>query len=404
MEQLLISLDKLLKYKNEDPSRFYTYLSNYKICGSDEKYFVENFIPKVYALYEKQILQKDLVYLSLLASQNFDTLEKFINYDKSVFVLNIEDPVSLYDYFVYEQKHWLYEVINNPSAYDKLIPLKSIYNKLNMIKYITITNSSNINIEQLQTMSPQIDDEYLDEFWKYYIQEVNRFIDIVQFCKTTTQTNADDNELFRFASNNTLLNTLSTYTNLKDSTQWENILCKIRDHMETEQLNVFTGYIIIATLVNLLIHNSYSTSLKKDFVNTLLDNMKNKLIELQDKHLQIELLENIFCLLFYRSGTDFACKEKEVRFVLFLLKTVMDKLKLKKVYDKDSDEYKRLSTLNVYVADAIWRLDLIVNIKIAPKIEDQLVNYMLAPPESLIHLCLKRENFERAYQVIEVSL
>ena len=48
MDPLVSSLDKLLKCKNEDPARFYTYLSDYTLTENDEKHFIESFIPKVY--------------------------------------------------------------------------------------------------------------------------------------------------------------------------------------------------------------------------------------------------------------------------------------------------------------------------------------------------------------------
>lgn len=399
MDQLISSLDKLLKYKNEDPSRFYTYLSDCNLNEHDEKYFIDSLIPKIYYLYDKQILQKDLVYLSLLASQNLVLLQKFLDYDKSIFVLNIEDPVSLYDYYVYKKKHWLYEIIDNPEN-EKLLPLKNIYNKFNMIKYVKETNISVVDINQLDKLTTEINLEYLDEFWKVYVEEITRFIDSVKFCKSL-KTEAGDSELFMFASKNTLLDTLSNYTDLSDPTEWENILNKLVSN--SDQFNIFTGFIILATLINLLIYENHNPNLKKDHINALFENVKTKLIELRDKQLQITLLENIFFLMFHRKSHEFTCKEKEIRFVLFLLKSVTEELKLKKVYDKHSDHYRRLSTLSIYVTDALWRLDLILNTKITPKIEEQLLHYMLAPPESLIHICLKRQNFERAHQVIEVS-
>nr|XP_008195345.1 PREDICTED: zinc finger FYVE domain-containing protein 26 homolog isoform X2 [Tribolium castaneum] len=395
MDQLITSLDKLLKYKNEDPSRFYTFLSD--CTETDEKQW-ESLIPKIYYLYDRQVLRKDLVYLSLLASQNHALLRKFVDYDKSIYVLNVADPVSLYDYYVYKGKHWVYEIIDNPGNHAKLVDLKNIYNKFQMIKYVKETNTSVVDLDQLERLSHAINFEFLDDFWKFYVAEITRFITTVKFCKTL-KPDANDSDLFVFASKNTQLDTLSRFTDLSDATQWENILAKLCNNCD--QFNIFTGFVILATLINLLIDN-YNTNLKKDHVNALFETVKTKLIDLKDKQLQIELLENIFRLMFHRKSHEFTCKEKEIRFVLFLLKSVTEELKLKKVYERDSEHYRRLSTLSIYVTDALWRLDLILNTKNTPKIQEQLLNYMLAPPESLIHICLKRHNFERAHQVIEI--
>ncbi|XP_044264148.1 zinc finger FYVE domain-containing protein 26 [Tribolium madens] len=395
MDHLIASLDKLLKYKTEDPSRFYTFLSD---CGETDDKQWESLIPKIYYLYERQVLRKDLVYLSLLASQNHALLGKFIDYDKSIYSLDVSDPVSLYDYHVYKKQHWVYEIIDNPGNYPKLVDLKNIYNKFQMIKFVKETNLSVVEIDQLESLTREINFEFLDDFWKFYVEEITRFISTVKFCKTL-KTDANDSDLFVFASKNTPLDTLSRFTDLGDATQWENISSKLA--CNHDQFIIFTGFTILATLINLLIDN-YNPNLKKDHINALFETLKSKLIDLKDKQLQIELLENIFRLMFHRKAHEFTCKEKEIRFVLFLLKSVTEELKLKKVYERDSDHYRRLSTLSNYVTDALWRLDLILNTKITPKIQEQLLNYMLAPPESLIHICLKRQNFERAHQVIEI--
>ncbi|KAJ3648482.1 hypothetical protein Zmor_020282 [Zophobas morio] len=402
MDPLVSSLDKLLKCKNEDPARFYTYLSDYTLTEHDEKHFIESFIPKVYYLYDKKVLRKDLVYLSLLAGENHHVLEKFIEYDKSIFVLNIDDPVSLFDYYVYEKKHWVYEIVNNPSGFDKLIPLKTIYNKLKMIKFIYETNFPEVDIEYLHSLSAQIDVEVLDDFWKFYVDEIIKFIEVVRFCKPLLKREVSDSELFAFGSSNALLDTLSRFVDLGDPARWDTILNRLKLNTNEDELNVFTGFMIIATLIRLLLQENYNTNnQKKDFVNSVFEDVKTWLLSLQNKQLQVELLENVFSLLFHRSRNEFTCKEKEIRFILFLLKSVIEELQLKKTHEKTSPEHKKLSSLMNLVTDSLWRLDLIINTKMTPKIEERLLNYMLAPPASLIHLCLKRRNFERAHQVIQ---
>lgn len=394
-QELITALDKLLKHKHEDPSTFYTLLSDCKIDKDDETYFQEYFLPKIYYLYEDKILRRDLIYLSLLASENFNTLDRFIEFDKANYSLNVQDAASLFDYCVYKQKHWLYQIINDPESYIKQIP-EDIYNKILLLKFIQVTNSLHFDTEDVYKFFNKLDQKQSD-FWGFYLKQVDNFIDVSNFVKNF-KPELETNEIIKFASKNSFLETISHFLDLNKENLWPQVLKKIETNGEIDQLNIFTGFTIISCIFRLLLENNSSKN-----TTILIEDIKDKVLNLKDGDLQLELLENIFSLIFDRNSmAEFVCREKEVRLLLFLLKTITDELTIKLSHFKEKQLNKRLSDFNIYLTDALWRLDLVTNVTQPSKREDRLLNYMLAPPESLIHLCLKADDFERAYQVIKV--
>ncbi|KAF7283088.1 hypothetical protein GWI33_001492 [Rhynchophorus ferrugineus] len=129
---------------------------------------------------------------------------------------------------------------------------------------------------------------------------------------------------------------------------------------------------------------------------------------------QIELLEIIFATIFIKKSDikanqlelensnlpiSFICKKKEVRLLLFILKTVTDKVWLEKQYPQGSEACKRLDQLRKNVTDALWRLDLIESL---PKCKKSLLHYMLAEGETLLNICLKCAEFSKAVEVLKV--
>lgn len=400
METLTSVVDELLALESDDTSQFYQLLSDFHLEDNEETYFNEVFIPKIDSLYKAQILHKHFVYLSLIASRNLKLLELFVNYDKNVFVFDVNDPVSLYKYCLYKEKHWINEVITYLPKYKRFFS-SDIIKQLHLISFVQKSNLSEIHINELEDLYSELKEYDLNEFWTTYVKEIAKLIDVTKHCKNIAKIGASETELYYYASNNSLLKTLSFYTDLSVKTQWDLVLNLLNIHSDNEQIDVFIGFIVLSSLADLLIDNN-PEPVKKNFVDILYDDLKSKILSIKNQLLQIDLLEHIFSLLFHRNST-FTCRERHLRFILYLLKSVIDELTLKKIFTAKTPEYQRLYKLQGFVSDGLWRLDLILDTAMSIKIENQLVNYMLASAESLIHLCLKTDNFQRANQVIEVS-
>ncbi|KAL3287108.1 hypothetical protein HHI36_001589 [Cryptolaemus montrouzieri] len=144
-------------------------------------------------------------------------------------------------------------------------------------------------------------------------------------------------------------------------------------------------------------------------------NICNKLIVLKSLDLTInefnpKLLEDIFAIIFLterhidESNPDiFKNNEVIVRSILHLIKGVFDSLKLKNLYVKGTEDYERFIKLSKFIHDAFWRLELVTHIKKNPDVSTpKMLCYMLAPPMSLLAMCLRHGDFTRAHQVVEI--
>lgn len=401
METLTCIVDDLLALETDDKPQFYRLLSDFHLEDNELAYFNEVLIPKIDSLYKAQILHKHFVYLSLIASKNFKLLELFVTYDKKVFVLEINDPVSLYKYCLYKEKHWISEVITHLPEYERFFS-PDVMRHLHLISLVQKSNLSEIQIDELENLYLELKGESVNEFWDNYIKKIGKLIDVTKYCKSVAKIETSDTELFYYTSNNSLLGTISFYTDLSVKTQWDQVFNLLNIHSDSNQIDVFTGFAVLSSLADLLIDKNQELT-KKNYVNILYDDLKSKILSIKNKLLQIDLLEQVFGLLFHRNSNTFTCRERHLRFILYLLKSVIEELTLKKIFIFKTPEYQRLYKLQGFVSDGLWRLDLILDTATPLKIENEIVNYMLASAESLIHLCLKTDNFQRAHQVIEVS-
>lgn len=415
MEEILIIIESLLKSEVEEGSnlhrKFYKKVCKFKFTEKNEiTYLTEYALPKIQLLCDKQILRKDIMYLTLIAYNNLDVLKKCFEFDKSVYKLKIEDPSSLYDYGIFKKQHWFYEALNN---YDEVKANfnKNISHKILALKVIEVTNSREIPLEQIKILLENIDTVDMDVFWKYYIKEIQHLIRVTDFCKKAVPS-ANTNEIFLYMSEHCILETFSKYIDIT-KLEWNEMLIKIYEEEELHQNSddtqsqQFLSFYILGNIFKIVLFAENNTKLN---VNETLEDIKSKIFSLKSKLTQVILLENIFAILFIKTNhifsdveETFICKEKQIRLILYFIKMVIDDIKLKNLYSKESEEYFRFNELNKYVTDAIWRTELIEDIKEPGKCETNLLRYMLASPQSLIQMCLKRGDFKRAYQVIEVS-
>ncbi|CAG9766398.1 unnamed protein product [Ceutorhynchus assimilis] len=361
----------------------------------------KDFIGKVWELIGKNLLSKNVLYLSLMLHKNDDLLDKCISYDKET--LNIEkslkDPISLFDYTVHTKKHWFYKLIKNSSGFD--LP------KLAYLQLINITNNEFANnhshLEEFIIKQCQ-DINYIDKFWIYYAQEVKYILNLID------DLNINNKDILNHACQNSVLELASEYLDL--DCKHANVLSLLQKlkpqtfpHEEDieGQISVLTSYSILAEFLKILIRNNNSLN-----INEILTQIQMELLNIKDHKLQLQLLQVIFSCIFLKSShidnssTDkYICNEKELRIILFTLKTVMEEIKFKRIYDEDN--LAKLNELYKMVTDASWRLELIISVVPAGKCNDNLLQYLLAEPESLINLCLKSNcDFNRASQVLQI--
>lgn len=65
---------------------------------------------------------------------------------------------------------------------------------------------------------------------------------------------------------------------------------------------------------------------------------------------------------------------------------------------KNTVAFKVFTELNKYLLDALWRYELVTSIKgvdLPLSKKHGFLSYMLASPESLIYMCLKKGDFEK---------
>lgn len=417
MDELKDCLEKLKLDVNlqKTASYFYKKFGEYKINTKyDDHNLMEIILPKIFKLIDDGVLQKDILYLTLLANRNEDLLQKCAKYSKQIFQLSVDEPSTLFDYCLYKKQHWFNEIISNcnnelPSVFNE-----TILNKIFTLKCIEITNSQCIDLDELQQIIRKVKLELLDPFWQFYIKEINQIITWYKFCEKHSQT-LNPTDIFLYSCNNSLLETLSEFLQL-NQLEWNEIYDLFQNfesnNTDKSQSFAFTMFYLLSNIIKLI---NPDEDINHNNVNLIIDKIKTEILGINNLKLQIELLENIFILIFLQQKhlinknktkrninlDKYVCNEREVRLLLYLLKSILDDVKLKNIYN-NTPEYKQFTNLNKYVIDASWRMELIMHVK-PNQCENNLLNYMLAPPESLIYMCLKQEDINRAYQVIRVS-
>ncbi|KAJ8962783.1 hypothetical protein NQ318_001182 [Aromia moschata] len=403
LDQLKTEADKgLLQVKK----RFYKLFCGYKFIKENEENFLfEYLLPTIYTLYSTKVLRKDIVYLTLIAYGNLELLQICIKYDKTVFKLKVECPASLYDYCLFK-KHWFDRILR--SRHENTVFNKDVWNKILTMRLIQTTNLSEIDVDEVKIILQKIHLENLESFWKYYVQEIHHLIDLFNFYKNGCS--SDVNEFFSYTTKNSTLDSLSKYIKFSD-VNWNDILDKIRNEenlhqvVSNHQSEAFESFLILGNIFRLILLENNNIN-----INEIIEDIKRRILDIKNVTLQITLLENLFVTIFMKNNhlldsnlkDDFICKERDIRLVLHLLKVTLDEITLKNMYAKDSPEYSRFINLSKDVTDAMWRMELVTNVKDPDKYELRMLKYMLASPQSLIQMCLKKGDFKRAYQVIEI--
>ncbi|KAJ8925266.1 hypothetical protein NQ315_009094 [Exocentrus adspersus] len=413
MDEILIGIENLLKIEHGEKTKmqtwFYRIFCKYGFDNENEIYLREYILPKIQQLYDRHVLRKDILYLTLIAYSNIGVLKQCIEYDKYVYKLRTRDACSLSDYSIFKGKHWIYECL---TTYNEITESfnENVSQRILSLKIIGCTNDLKISLGEVVTLLKSIDITYLDTFWSFYIKNVNYLMKIVDFCKDSASS-LDVDEVFYYALEHSTLEAFSKYLDIP-KLQWEEMLHTINEeedlhHNDNLQSRHFLSFFVLGNVFKLILPTG---NIMEVNINELLYDLKLKILSIKNLSLQVEILENIFVILFVKSDhivennleSRFICNEKQIRLILYFLKMVMDDIKLLNAFNKKSEEFVKFNTLNKSVADAIWRIELIENVKEQRKYETNLLRYMLAPPESLIYMCIKRADFKRAQQVLEI--
>ncbi|KAK4885167.1 hypothetical protein RN001_001438 [Aquatica leii] len=389
--------------------RFYHLLSQIAIDEIDK----DNLLPKIYSVIKHKAVRKDLMFIALLVNNDKKVISGFIDYEKSLIKLDLTDPMLLYDYCLFTNKHWVLDIAQNDTTQNSVFT----QNALTIFSYLQLiyrTNEQHINLKSIYDILGKVQPSS-NEFMNRYMQYLNKALDIVQLCKKYLESENDSqvSEIYYYASNNVILNVFSKFLDLRSFNICEEILFKLNNYNATIESEILTAFLVMHTVLHCLelCKNNIVNNNNKDEISERINQIKLKLINMKNRTLQIELLENIFALLFLQgqlltitseTTSNFDCSEKEVRLILMLLKSVCDEMKRKNLIDKGIDEFIRLTKLNKIITDGLWRLEIITDSNNSGKLQTNIIKYLLAPPEALIHLSLKQNNFNKADQVIQI--
>lgn len=423
MDEINTILIDLLSSEDKDCSYVYPILSNLKL--NDEQLKNLEIIPKLYLLYDKGILRKDLVLFSLLVNADRRYFEELIKFEKAVLQLNLEDGTTLFDFSYEKKKNWFLELIENDFGNLRSVFTEETLQRINVIKLIYNTHLEAIDLGKIKSILGETNFKSHDAILGTFLSETEHNLRIIEYCLETNPEGAlNVSELFHFVWNNNILSVLSKYVKLHKLEYWDDIKQLIKTHedflnttypnqtdviassyTETETFFVYTilhNVIKSIKLCHNLNPNDYQT---KTNISSIIEKTKQLIIQIKKDDLLIDTLENIFVLIFMRDDSGFFCNQNELFLNILFLKSLINEIKTTRKFEKNSDIYKRFHELSDYVTDALWRLELITSIEKCDGdfSKKSILTYMLASPESLINICLKKENFEKAHQVIKVS-
>lgn len=419
MDQLHICIDCIINDSVDfNPQSIYQTLSEVNIIETEEEQLKE-IISKLYQLCKERKLSKYYVYLSCMANDNCTLLEKFIEYDKANANLNTLSKLEIFEFVVFKRKHWFLKVLQRFESLGKENFDEIVYQKILLAKLIELTNAADIDTEKIEdVLNGMFTSD--DKFVEFYKIEIKRVLDVTAFMERLNLTQNRTGEVLHFLICNSLLSSLSKYVKLQQTDYWTDIDNKLRENdalcfkedEETSELDIFLAFTIIHTILSVVVSANKDTFVKDD-----LEKAKQNFFKISSAKLQIEVIKILFILIFLRNEHLKICSDGEeqqgylnnyssLNGILQFLKDIFETIKIQNRFNKESPEYKTFMKFNKYLMDAVWRLELVSHVKASKLtiLPHRLISYMLAPPESLIYMCLKSKDFERALQVIRVSL
>lgn len=420
MEDFNIIVANLL-LSNEDKNRwkFYNALMNIKLNIEDVQ--KSEIIHKLYALYEKNIIRKDLILFSLLVNEDKTLFEQVVAYDNSKIKLDLEQRTTIFDYTQVKKRNWFLDIIEEDYPNLDNIFNQDVLLKIYFVKLIYFSNLQNVDIEDIKHVFNKIEHKiWEDEIVTTYTNETKHILNVIEHVTRHTKENCDTTELYYYVWNNCVLNVLSNYTNLDESDNWSDITKLVKDeellkeNYNVQDVNEYTQSEIFASftiLYNTIKCIKLCQTLKEEDtatkcrISAIVEENKQMILQIKKDSLLVEILENIFLLIFIKesSQSQFFNNTNELFLIILFLKAVINEITSLKRIEKHNEVYKRYCSLCNYVTDALWRLELITTIKNENEdTTNNVLQYMLATPESLICFCLEKGNFDKANEVIQV--
>lgn len=421
MDQLQMCIDCVINDSADfNPESIYQALSEVNVIEIEDEQLNE-IISKLYHLCKERRLSKYYVYLSCMANDDCTLLQKFIEYDKAKANLNTLSKLEIFEFVVFKRKHWFLKVLERFESLAKENFDEIVYQKILLAKLIELTNAADIDTEKIEDILNGMFTSD-DKFVEFYKTEIKKVVDVTAFMERLNLTQNRTGEVLHFLVCNSLLSSLSKYVKLQQMDYWTEIDNKLRENdalyfkegEETTELDIFLSFTIIHTILSVVISANKDTFVRDD-----LEKAKQNFFRISSAKLQIEVIKILFILIFLRNEhlkicTDGDGEEQQgylnnynsLSGILQFLKDVFETIKIQNKFNKESTEYKTFMKFNKYLMDAVWRLELVSHVKASKLtiLPHRLISYMLAPPESLIYMCLRSKDFERALQVIRVSL
>lgn len=392
----------------------------YEILTEIERYETEDarfedLISNLHRLCAEGKLSKYYVYLCCLANSDHTALQKFLEYDKSQANLKAITVGEVFEYVVYKRKHWFLKVLEEFDTLGKQHFNDTVYQKILTAKLIELSNSPEIDTEQIKNIL-NVTCTSNDNFIEFYKHSVQDALNVISFMEHLDLAGEKTNQMFNFIICNSLLSSLSKYIPLGKTEYWDKIANKLQENdrcqgvSEATQENIFTSFSVIYTILSFVLSSNRGADVK-----TKLQKTEEDFFKITSPKLQLELIKILFIIMFLRKEhlkyhaeedpNEHLNTSKSLNIILQFLKNIFDAIKVQSKFAKESAEYKTLSKFNKHLADAIWRYELVAQVR-SSKLSTshhRLIPYMLAPPESLVNLCLKQRDFERARQVVKVS-
>lgn len=411
----------LLSNDDKTRSRFYKALMNFKLNYEDD---LKNsdIVQRLYSLYEKNILRKDLLLFSLLLNEDKTLFQHVVEYDHSNVKLDLRQPKAIFDFMLIKNRHWFIYIIENDYPNLENFFNNDVLTRINIAKLIYFSNLQSIDVRAVNDAFNKVySTVWEDKIVNAYIIQIGHILNVMEHVQKHTKENCDITELYYYIWNNSVLNVLSKFTNLNESNNWINVMKLIKDEelilnecYNVQECNVctqsetFASFTILFNIIKCikLCHNLKEDNiLAKSTISSTVEETKHMILAIERDTLLVEILEDIFVLIFIRetNQTQFFNNTNQLFLIILFLKSAINEINILKKIEKQSNIYKRYCNLCNHVTDALWRLELLTTINSDGKeTTPKILQYMLAPPESLICYCLEKGNFDKANEVIQV--
>lgn len=383
----------------------YKCLEQFTISNKAEEEFFVQLMPKLHYLCKCDRLDKGLVYLTLIALENENIMQKFLNYDREHSRLSRLNSCEVTEYCLYKRQHWFIPVLNEYKSLGKEHFSDEIFKKIAVLKLVDAANNDAVNLAEIKDILGDVPAKITDKCLDYFTNEIRRVVDVTDFLKLIKNgSELDDTELANYVLKNSFLKTICEYADLKKTFQWHLIAKKLQevDVRESETFTAFTVLYKILCYLKIIANNSSNAE-------EGLQEVEAQLLTIKNSTMQLQVVRLIFTLIFLRkehlklpvATVGFVHDKTNVKLLLDFLNSTVSVAKLNNFYQNEGEQEIFLE-LNERLRHASWKYGLMD--KIGKRgFRENPVFYLLSTPESLVHMCLKQGDYGSAQEVVVVS-